>query len=271
MGGQVVEFDFDKKLEITINNEKPVELTDMTLSLLAVSEQFQKFVESSTNDDYQAGAELYIKEVRSGSIVVELVAQAMPIVPLIWEGGSLSEWVNTVKAVFDWFLGKTSSPPSQITKNDLKQWHSIVEPVAKDQGSQLNFNVSDNGKVINQFFINSSDANIAQNRIKRHIEDFETPNDHIHRRKVMYWYQTKFDDESHTGDRAIIEDISKRPLKVIFDNNAVKAAMVDGDEHFEKPWQKLAYVVDVEVQTINDEPKMYTVLRYYPEHTFDPE
>lgn len=45
----VIQLDFSKKLEITINNDRPVILTDLTLSLLAVSEQFQKFVESTTN------------------------------------------------------------------------------------------------------------------------------------------------------------------------------------------------------------------------------
>jgi len=267
----VIQLDFGKKLEITINNERPIVLTDLTLSLLAVSEQFQKFVESTTNQDYQAGAELYVKEVRSGSIIVQLVAQAMPIVPLIWQGGSLSEWLDMAKDIVEWLLGKTKFPPKQVTKNDLKQWHSIVEPIAKDSASQLNFSVTDQGRVINQFFITSQDANAAQNSIKRQLEALESPNDHVHRRKVMYWYQTKFDDTSHTGDKAIIEDISKRPVKVIFENNAVKDAMVTGDERFQKPWQKLAYIVDVEVQTIGGESKLYTILRYYPEHTFDPD
>ena len=45
----MIQLDFGKKLEITINNERPIVLTDLTLSLLAVSEQFQKFVESTTN------------------------------------------------------------------------------------------------------------------------------------------------------------------------------------------------------------------------------
>lgn len=63
------------------------------------------------------------------------------------------------------------------------------------------------------------------------------------------------DTESHTGDKATIEDITKRPLKVIFENNAVKEAMLGGDAKFKKPWHKLAYVVDVEVQTINREAK----------------
>lgn len=36
-----MEIDFNNKLEITIKNEKPVVLTDLTMSLLSVNQQFQ--------------------------------------------------------------------------------------------------------------------------------------------------------------------------------------------------------------------------------------
>lgn len=264
-----MEIDFNNKLEITIKNEKPVILTDLTLSLLGVSSQFQSFIETETNDDYKAGTELFIKEVRSGSIVIELISQTLPIVPLIWKGGPLSEWVNHAQAIVGWLLGKLEKPPKDIAKNDLKQWNSILEPVAKDKASQLNFTVSDGGKVINQIFINLQEANAAQNKIQREIENLEDPNEHIQKRKVMIWNQTKFDLESHTGDKAVIESITKKPIKVIFENNLVKESMLKGDDKSSKPWHQLAYIVDVEVQTVNDVPKVYTVLRYYPEDTFD--
>ncbi|PIZ22706.1 MAG: hypothetical protein COY49_07135 [Comamonadaceae bacterium CG_4_10_14_0_8_um_filter_57_29] len=272
MSRNLIEIDFGTKLEIYIKNEQPVVLTDLTLSLLAVNQQFQRFIESETNQDYQVGTELYIKEVRSGSIIIELVAQALPIVPLLWSGGTLSEWINNAKGVLEWLLGKVSNPPKVMHKNDLKQWKAILEPVAKDSSSQMNFTVSDNAQVtINQFSFNSADANAAQNRITRELEDMDDPSEHIQNRKLMYWYQTKFDTDSHTGDKAIIESISKRPQKVIFENNAVKEAMLGEDPRFNKPWHKLAYVVDVEVQTVMGEPKMYTVLRYHPDQTIDPE
>lgn len=266
----MLEIDYSKKLSITITNERPIVLTDLTLSLLAFTQQYQQFIESETKEEYSAASELFIKEVKSGSIVVELVTMTMPILPLIWEGGSLSEWLKRLKEIVVWLLGETQSPPREFTKNDLKQWHAIVEPIAKDQGSQFNINVSDNGTVINQFFINSQEANAVQNNIKRQLGDLESPNDHIERRKVMYWYQSRFDASSHSGDRAIVDDITKKPLKVIFENNAVKEAMLAGDPKFDKPWHKLAYIVDVQVQTIEGVPKLYTVLSYYPEHTFDP-
>lgn len=99
--------------------------------------------------------------------------------------------------IVGWLLGKLEKPPKDIAKNDLKQWNSILEPVAKDKASQLNFTVSDGGKVINQIFINSQEANAAQNKIQREIENLEDPNEHIQKRKVMIWNQTKFDLESH--------------------------------------------------------------------------
>ena len=157
-----------------------------------------------------------------------------------------------------------------MTKQDLKHWHNILEPVAKDQGSQMNFSVSDGGQVIQQFFINSEEANAAQNGIRRQIELIDEPDDHIQRKRVMVWYQTKFDEQSPTGDRAVIESISRTPIKVVFENNAAKKAMLSGDTRFAKPWHELAYLVDVRVQTVQGIPKVYTIIDYHDEDTFDP-
>ena len=44
-----------------------------------------------------------------------------------------------------------------------------------------------------------------------------------------------------------------------------------GDERFGKSWHELAYIVDVSVQTIQGVPKVYTILNYYDDETFDPD
>jgi len=267
----ILEIDLSKKLEIKINNENPVALKDLSLSLLSFNHQFHKFIESETDRTTDIGTELLIKEVRKGSIVVELVSQTAAVVPLLWEGGTLVQWSKVVQDICGWLLGKLEKPPRELSKQDLQEWNKFVEPVAKDHGSQMNINVSDGGTVINNFTINSTEANAIQNEVSRRIEQLDSPEDHVHRRKVMYWYQTKFDPQSETGNRAIIDDLSKSGLKVIFENNAVKDAMLHPSEKFKKPWHELAYVVDVEVETVRGDPKMYKVLQYYPEYTFDPE
>ena len=267
----ILEIDLSKKLEIKINNVKPVSLQDLSLSLLSFNNQFHKFVKSETNKETEIGTELLIKEVRSGSIIVELITQAAPIVPLLWEGGSLAQWATVIESTCQWLLGKSVTPPKKLSKQDLQEWNKIIEPVAKDSGSQMNFTVSDNGRVVNQFFINSNEAKAMQNQIGRYIEDIDAPDDNTHIRKVMYWYQTKFDPDSDTGNRAVIDDINKNSLKVIFEDNEVKESMLQSDPKFDKPWHELAYIVDVDVQTVRGAPKLYKVLKYYPEDTFDPE
>ena len=78
----ILELDFSHKLEIKINNQRPVILTDLTMALLGVAPQYEKFIENETNEQHHAGTELYIKEVRSGSIIVELITQAIPVAGL---------------------------------------------------------------------------------------------------------------------------------------------------------------------------------------------
>lgn len=183
-----IEIDFDKKLEITIKNNEPVNLTDLTVSLLDLSAQFQKFVERESTEEYGLSSELLIKEVRSGSIIIELITKAAPLVPLLWEGGSLYQWVNTSSSIVDWFLGKTKTPPQDLSKKDLQQWKNIVEPVAKDSGSQLIISASDNATVINQLVISSEQANAARNFIHRKLASMDEPSDHIYSKKVLVWY-----------------------------------------------------------------------------------
>ncbi len=54
------------------------------------------------------------------------------------------------------------------------------------------------------------------------------------------------------------------------ENEEAKLLMLARDERFDRPWQALAYLVDVDVQTVRRLPKLYTILRHYPDDTIDP-
>jgi hypothetical protein len=267
----LISLDFSKRLEIRINNTKPVILTDLTLALLGVGSQFEKFIENEIPEgNAPISSQLYIKEVRAGSIVIELIAQALPVVPLLWNGGSISEWIDYTKDVFDWLNGKLENPPKKITKQDLKQYANILEPVAKDFGASLSFAAYNGNIVIEKIIINSQQANAAQNSIVREIEKIDAPNNNIRKKCVMTWHQTRFSEKSSTGDKAIIEEITKAPIRVIFENNQIKKEILAGVAQIDKPWHELAYIVDVHVQTIHGVVKVYTITNFYPDETFDP-
>jgi hypothetical protein len=63
-------------LTYTFNNTRPVELLDLTNSLLAIGEQYRSYVrrqnEALAEDNYR----LYVREIRTGSIIVDLISLA---------------------------------------------------------------------------------------------------------------------------------------------------------------------------------------------------
>lgn len=264
------DIDLNNRLEITINNSRHVALTDLSLSLLSLSSQYQRFVESECNDSDKISSELLIKEVRKGSIVVELISHAAPLVPLFWEGGPLHQWLSSSASVLKWLLGEDEKAPKDVSKSELQDWVRFLAPVAKDDGSQMNIVLNDSAKLVQNITITHKDAVRAQQGARSHIERLEESEDNIFRKQMMIWNQAKFDSSKKTGNKAIIESISKSPLKVIFENDAIKHEMLHPQPHFSTPWHELAYIVDVEVQTVQGKPKLYKVLRYYPDDTFDP-
>ena len=265
----MLELDFRNKLEIKFENRKPVLLDDLSNALLSVGDEYARFVEATTTERYVATNELFVKEVRTGSLVFELITVSVPVLPLLWEGGSLKEWVEVAKGTMEWLLKKSEKPPVEVSKPDLQNWNAIMEPVAKDHGSLLIFSASGSATVTNNIIITSEEAGTAQQTLRELLAKQDSPTNQIYRNKVMTWYQTRFDD-SDRGDKAVIEDISKKPTKVIFENQSVKTAMLRGDPRFNRPWNELAYVVDVKVQTVRGVSKLYEVVDYHEEHTFDP-
>lgn len=264
--------DMTHSLQLEIKNKAPLALTDLTVSLLAFSHQYSKYIERTTNEPVPAAKQLVIKEVRSGSVIIDLLGYSGVALPLIWTSGcSVIEFYNQAKAVLEWLLDKAEKPPMTLNKTDLSQWGNFLNPIAQDEGSQINISAKDNAQItVNQFVMTSPEAAKAVRKIQRETAALDDEDENIHRRKLMYWFQTKFVEHAQTGDKAVIEDISKKPIKVIFENDEVKRHMLAGDRHFGRPWHELAYVVDVEVMTVREQPRMYKVLKYYPEDTIDP-
>jgi hypothetical protein len=142
----------------------------------------------------------------------------------------------------------------------LKNLLKIVEPVAKDNASQLNLTAINQE---NHFHVsinmNSNEGNAIQNRIKEALESLKEPEHHVHDRVVFYWWMAKGDVKSQSGDRGIVEAIHKKPLKVIYGSDGLKEKMININGN---PFH-LAYVVDVKVETIEGKPVAYKIVELH--------
>lgn len=245
---------------IEIKNTQPVELLDLTGSLLSLADEYKRFVAAQPIPSAPEDIKLYIKDIHSGSIVTDLIAMAPAALPFVEHAKVIVTFAKYLKTGIEYLLGRdpAAQRPS-LTKQNLNNLSTFLEPIAKDGASQMNCHTTINGDVNYIFNVNSVEANAIQNRAKKEMDSLKEPVVGIKEKVVLYWYQARNDPRSQVGDRAIIESIGPLPVKTIFHTDAIKAEMLYVTEN---PF-RTAYIVDVQVDTINDKPVIYKVLHVH--------
>ena len=239
-------------LSIEIKNISQIELRDLTVSFGAFSNEFMHYIEMHDPEVAASNVRLYIHKIEAGSIIAILQAVAPFVLPLMTYTNTVLTFHKHLYQAYKYLNGADSERPN-LDKISCQNLSSIVEPTAKDRGSQLIINASRSNVVVN---ITSHDANAIQNTARKEIEALISPELGLHEKVVLYWYQARADAASKAGDRGIIESISASPVKVICATDNIKAQMILDESN---PFT-VAYIVDVMVETIRGKPAVYKVL-----------
>lgn len=243
-------------LTFELNNKRPVELADYTLSMLCVAKEFSRFVSESDGEADGSDIKLYIGQIREGSIITELHANAPVIIPLLLDQGkALFEYASFLKKAYEFFLGKEKTPPQVLEKKTLENLSQIIEPVCKDNGSQFNISTTINNYAPITIQMSSLEANAAQNQIKTYLGGLKETVTGSHDKVVMRLFQARNDQSSH-GDRAIIESIYRGSVRISFADDAMKMLVLHPSSG--NPFDHV-YVVNVIVETVLGKPALYKI------------
>lgn len=253
--------DSNGNLVVEIQNRLPIELLDLTEALVSFAKEFQGYADAELQGPYRTSTRLYVKEIRSGSIITELVPFAAGLLPLISDVNTVVGFAKHLKASVEWLLAPKDKEASSISTTTLQNLNSIVEPVAKDSASQLIIKAETINYAPVYLSLSSNDAKVLQNNIGRELALRSTPLVGLHKQVVMHWYQARNDPSSKAGDKAIIESISPRPVKVIFKSDRIKYQMLKIEENlFDR-----AFLVDVYVETVDNKPMLYKIAEVHEE------
>lgn len=243
-------------LTVKISNSEPVELADFAKSMMSLANDY----ESRQTANPALPAKLYIKEIRSGSIIAEFA----PLLPLagqllIEHYDQIQNYAEYLYGTLGWLLGKNEKPEN-ISSRQLNNLSNIVNPVANDKGAQITFSTTDNsGSIVNNITVNYYEANTVQNRARQEIKQFQEQEAPVetgdYTQVVMYWAQAAPNKET---DQAVIEAVWPKPVKVLLPDDIKKEILLDEPYPFKK-----LYIVDVNVQVIKGKPKLYKVSNYY--------
>ena len=251
----------DVRLIIKIENKRPIELFDLTRSLVSLASQFDSYVEKNADSKENREAKLYVKEIKSGSVVLELIEIAtIGMIPFIENMNTIIGFAKHCKSAIDYFLKNEGKKPD-LSPTDFRELSTILNPVAKDHGSQFNMSTTINGNVEINFNLSSTETNALQNIFKKEIEQLRLPEqkEEVQSSVLLTWFQARNDTKSTVGNKGVIEEISKKPMNITFENDEIKEMMLHGDLN---PFNT-AYVVDVKIQTIQEKPAAYKIIRLH--------
>jgi hypothetical protein len=241
------------RISIEIKNTQPIELIDLTGSLVGFADEYKRRIAISDPLAPPEEIKLYVKEMRTGSIIADLIAIAPLTLPFVADANHVIQFCQYLSQAYKYLTGQSREKP-EMEKVDYLNLNRIVEPVAKDSGAQINIGTVNITAPVT-LTLNSLEANAAQNKAKREIELLQEPVTGVKEGVVLYWYQARNDPRSQAGDKAIIESIYSGAVKAIFASEAIKAKMLlDTDNPFTH-----AYVVDVAVETIKGRPVVYRI------------
>lgn len=250
-------------ITVTIQNQRPVELVDFTRALLALGAEFHRQVDARSEG---VDGKLYVKELRKGSLVAELMV-VVPTVGAVLEATNLThDFLGNLKASIAWLTGKIASKPEGVDAKTVSNVSTILEPVAKDEGSIIMVTVQ--GDVNAPITINTTEANAAQHRAERYLANERAAETKIHEKVIMGWAVVKNETGTPTaGEKAVIDKLSERPVKVVFDSRELREEMLQGHAN---PLREF-FVVDVETQTVRGKLTAYKVLRLHERFRDDDE
>src|SRR6266446_3921643 len=148
-------------LSIEIKNTQPIELVDLTESLIGFADEYKRHIAISDPSALPEEIKLYVKEMRTGSIIADLIAIAPLMLPFVADANHVIEFCEYLSRAYKYLTGRSREKP-EMEKADLLNLMRIVEPIAKDVGAQINVGTINVAAPI-QITLNSLEANAAQN------------------------------------------------------------------------------------------------------------
>lgn len=255
-------------LILKIETKAPVELGDFVAAFVGLGSQFENFFHEEHPAE-RGDAKFYVKEVRAGSIIAELVPYILPAVPILAAGlagikhaNDLHKFVETYGAKLSSYFKKGGRVPD-ASKGDISDYLKTVAAVAHDSEASLGLAVYEDGKQRIAFQFNTREARAAEANLIEHKDEIERTTDADHRRVLMTFTRTNVSHAkagTRSGERVQIDAIHKRPLPIVYASilaeERIRHEIAEADDNV----YKKAFDVDVNVEERNGKPIAYRIV-----------
>lgn len=241
-----------------LDTKGPIELELLTDSLGSFAAEFHRQTAQNARRLDDSRTRLFVTKVSSGSVIADLLPMLQDTAGLVVTNyHTLMEFCGNLKTTFEFLRGVVKREP-EIDKKKLQAVRAILKPLNEGNGTQLNIT----GDIKNYGTINiivpKKEALQISDRAEALIKEIDAEKVDTVDGVTLRLYQAR-NDSSKSGDKAIIEDIYPKPVKVMFAGDKLKHAMLLSHGN---PFL-LQYKVDVVVDKKGERPTAYRVTKLH--------
>lgn len=255
----------DTALMVKINHRHPIEISDFVATMNAVGSLFDGFCKKNGDSKEARKAKLYVQKIEHGSIEILLTEAITSLaLPLCENMNLVFEFAGHIKSVIEYFTQGVGVKPD-LDDRELRSYKDIFAVTAGDHYGTTEIGAiqigTHGGTVFNNCTFNYNQSNSAQNQIQReetHRKN-HTPASEVYERLLMTIFQMRGATTADTGNKAVIEELSPRPLAVVFESDELKRRIL---HDFENP-TKNGYLVDVTILSANGRAAAYKVMQLH--------
>jgi hypothetical protein len=255
---------------VKIDTKNPIELGDFVSEFTSVSSQYEKFMRENY-PDLSSEAHMFVKQVKRGSIIFELLPFAPLVLPLagvvtpIEHINAVNEFIKHYGSRLKAYLNKNGKP-GEATKSDLRDFMGAVAAIANDPKGTATIEAvayeDGKRKVRAAIRFSTPQATRAAQSIERQQRKLEKSASADHQRVLMVFKQSNVKDSpvgKRTGEWVQIEKISDKELPLIYASDLAERRIKHEIREAEDNVYKKGFIVDVNVETKGGRPVGYRV------------
>jgi hypothetical protein len=249
----------DRQIHIVLklSLSQPAQLNDFVSAFTSLANQYRKYMRSE-HPNLNSEAEIYVKQIRQGSIVADLIPVIVPGL-----GAALAAMDSAI--IVEDFIKRYGTRLSAYfekggrddtaNNSDLKDLLGSVATIANDPNGSAELSCveweDDHRGVRATITFNTREAKRATEEIDSHKKEREIRGDADYHRVLMTFHQSNIKEQTmgrRTGEWVKIENIQEKPLPLIYASSLaeqkIKYEIREGIENI----YKRGFIVDVNVE-----------------------
>jgi hypothetical protein len=250
-------------IRLYIHFEQPIEIKDFVGAFTSIGDQFDKFMRAN-HPDLASEADLYIKQIHSGSIVADLLPWLAMSLPTIIDAMGQVQTVEDFVIRWGSRIAKYTTPggrDEQATRSDLKDFIDGVAAIANDTNGTMRVEAiafEDGEKKIKAAaHFTTAQAQAARLEMERHQIEMGVPRLSIHKRVLMTFTQSNIknvEPGKRSSERVLIQDLHSKDLPLIYGGQIIEERLKHEIRDEDENVFKKGFIVDASLETKNGRP-----------------